>query len=729
VYSPHSKLAIGKLRVIGDVSDAPSVRLAVSSFFDFSDFSDLRAPGVSPHEVLFVRKLSDSLPGRVLAKSGQSFRHYDWEQSVRDQLDDMHRIAVRPYKGVVPANGEAVLFSDRAEMLASFTLDLLKGQAGQHWWWKTLLDSLRVGIPPVQRLMESWQQDINLLPSILEHLYIWGQVETTLSKLSANETVELSLTLSKAYELSILATLLESVQLTKHDSLLSQRANINQADEGAVSDEIRITHSNGSAAIWKRLLPNFRLSANLSLESGFLLSLGLAIQRAPWRCRNSLVQKELAAAWLGAVSVPGRLDMSNPINPDTFIQDACPAFSSEKEAQSDHMHEQGIESVCRSDATLKADEITQGMNSEGQENIPDIAQKRAVTVEVQSNCSTNNARSNQSSKDAYITPSSQDLVTLSQEAPSETAFDLHSVLSLPDTQLSSDHSSSDTSLSPHENPQVEAAFNANATQPYFSAEGVITQLGGVLYLINLMQRLNLPACFEDEWHLQSMMSPWAILELIARGLLLQTGDDYSDDPLWGLLAHLDGRKLDEPVGKNFVSSERYKVPASWMQYISKESSDISYAGNSGRLWVWDSKGFLLAEQKRCTKQSMCEQALTIVNSFDDYAVTSVTERSPTEIPLVDSSILSTLTISDDLTHWLCSVLPYMNHLLIQLTGVEGNCFDTSLLQCRGRLFVTNTHIDFCTGLENISPAIRCAGLDQDPGWLPEVGRVVLFHFD
>lgn len=47
----------------------------------------------------------------------------------------------------------------------------------------------------------------------------------------------------------------------------------------------------------------------------------------------------------------------------------------------------------------------------------------------------------------------------------------------------------------------------------------------------------------------------------------------------------------------------------------------------------------------------------------------------------------------------------------------------------GTVLVSRTHVDVVLGLEQIDLAARSAGLDRDPGWVPDLGRVVLFHFE
>ena len=47
----------------------------------------------------------------------------------------------------------------------------------------------------------------------------------------------------------------------------------------------------------------------------------------------------------------------------------------------------------------------------------------------------------------------------------------------------------------------------------------------------------------------------------------------------------------------------------------------------------------------------------------------------------------------------------------------------------GTVLVSRTHVDVVLRLEQIDLAARTVGLDQDPGWVPDLGRVVLFHFE
>jgi hypothetical protein len=52
-----------------------------------------------------------------------------------------------------------------------------------------------------------------------------------------------------------------------------------------------------------------------------------------------------------------------------------------------------------------------------------------------------------------------------------------------------------------------------------------------------------------------------------------------------------------------------------------------------------------------------------------------------------------------------------------------------ILQEPATLYVTRTHIDVVFTLEQIRLDLRVAGLDRDPGWVPELARVIAFHYE
>ena len=81
------------------------------------------------------------------------------------------------------------------------------------------------------------------------------------------------------------------------------------------------------------------------------------------------------------------------------------------------------------------------------------------------------------------------------------------------------------------------------------ADAVSTQLGGVLYLINLMVALDLPHCFEAGWRLATGVGPWGLLYALGWELAMQDGAAPGADMSWPALA-------------TWTAARRVKRPAS-----------------------------------------------------------------------------------------------------------------------------------------------------------------------
>jgi hypothetical protein len=71
------------------------------------------------------------------------------------------------------------------------------------------------------------------------------------------------------------------------------------------------------------------------------------------------------------------------------------------------------------------------------------------------------------------------------------------------------------------------------------------------------------------------------------------------------------------------------------------------------------------------------------------------------------------------------VLPYARWRLDR--ALNGARIEEALMRT-GSLYLTATHVDLVMPMSEISLPVRLAGLDANPGWAPEFGRVITFHF-
>ena len=263
----------------------------------------------------------------------------------------------------------------------------------------------------------------------------------------------------------------------------------------------------------------------------------------------------------------------------------------------------------------------------------------------------------------------------------------------------------------------------------FTDEFVSTRIGGCFYLINLMAHLELPGCFEKDWRLEGQLSSWELLELLCRALV--DDEAYADDALWALLAELDNRRPGEPPGKKFSGHHTFRIPEAWFAHAHTGRETYRWASSKKTLRLWSSAGYLLSETPR-DKQKPIDQAALELERLPRrkkaYTLSqSFFERDPVEAALS----FNKHGIHEDVGRWMSLTLPFIRRYLKLIMGLRSSTSGSikkHLLYCPGKVYVTATHIDFVADINNISMAVRKAGLDRDPGWLPEFGRVVKFHF-
>ena len=236
---------------------------------------------------------------------------------------------------------------------------------------------------------------------------------------------------------------------------------------------------------------------------------------------------------------------------------------------------------------------------------------------------------------------------------------------------------------------TQTARRQNGGQPALSAVarcGVQTRLGGIFYVINLMQRFDLPECFEAICGLASTVGPWGTLEGLARAMLdsLQISDaDRSRqdapaarseghdmialDPIWSALAQIDGRDPHARLGSDFECTLPVLAPDAW-------------------------------------ELALCEM-------------------HPQDAPPSANSLLT--LCAPRFQSWLQAVAPAFG---AEFEAIARPHDAREVLATPAMLHLTRTHVDIVMQLDAVCLPLRMAGLDFDPGWLPRWGRVIQFHY-
>lgn len=227
----------------------------------------------------------------------------------------------------------------------------------------------------------------------------------------------------------------------------------------------------------------------------------------------------------------------------------------------------------------------------------------------------------------------------------------------------------------HEVPKSTPAQAASAeTEPVYefvplpdAVEGVWTRLGGVLFLYHVLRWLDLPGVWDER------ISAWAAIEALACALL--GGRRFGNDPIWSALAALDGREPGARIGEDVNEPRPFALPKQW---ISRYGDSLKAILSDG---AWPSDA-------------------------DTWIAPHAAEWLQGAIPIIRA--LLTAAIPDpDLTP----------EDVIELVIVRG-----------GRLSISNTHIDLYMPTGDADARLRRAGLDLDPGWVPDLGYIVLFHY-
>jgi hypothetical protein len=248
-----------------------------------------------------------------------------------------------------------------------------------------------------------------------------------------------------------------------------------------------------------------------------------------------------------------------------------------------------------------------------------------------------------------------------------------------------------------------AENRAPSPAPHF----VDTELGGLLFLINLIDGLDLLRVMDRDFGIAPELGPWALLEMMSRCLLTRSERRYLADPIWRVLAELDGRAPNDPVAPTFQGAAEYLLPESWTAFLPQPKA-LRAKFRGGRVQLWEPSGFMLADAPAARWHALANAR----------PVERRRGSAPGAHPVGRDC-------SPPLRRFLAFLMPYVRW---RLQTWLGNPLTRALLLRRGRLYVTPTHVDLVLPLNQATVPVRAAGLDTNPGWRPRLGRIVAFHY-
>ena len=254
--------------------------------------------------------------------------------------------------------------------------------------------------------------------------------------------------------------------------------------------------------------------------------------------------------------------------------------------------------------------------------------------------------------------------------------------------------------------QIEAAplalnrTNFTEAQVQFE-DGCPTSLGGIFYLIHVLLR-------SDLLSFDVGLRGWALLELLARCLLYPVWGAVADDPVWDALALLDFREPSTHPGADFTPQPVYEAPESWLRGLNEPRRFARF--RSARLEVWHEEGFL---------------TLDATMPIDRASYARMTREQRRAFRKDASVCAAGVDLAPELRRFLHFLLPFARW---RLRRALGEASLTDILRRKGTLYITRSHVDLVMRTNEISVPARIAGLDANPGWTPELGRVIKFHF-
>ena len=682
-----------RVRVRCDGLDPTTARLRLGQLLASAE---LRPPGLPPAALLCVRRLTDPRPGTLAMGGGQVRPPPEWQRAFVAALERMMREAVRPARGPVPAGAEAVLFADRAELLACLARDICDGTAWVNWWWRGMLDTA-VWIRAdhvVQRLLEEPEH----VPAALELLAAWGSAVRFAQTVAPAVALQLAARVAGAFAAPDLSTALAAPRPVAEDSSPLADEALEQALPGV------------------RFAPEATAPALLP-EQALMVCTGLALRRAPAVARSRAFAEEVRR-WRAAGAVGDAVAVAH-VAPPTRAQ---PTRAAEPQPTPPR----------RDPAPSRARGAAAGMAAPQPDPVADQARdvgKPTVVVEKADSRSHPRTPAHHVAAD---TPLTRDPTT--RAAPTRPAVTEERDAAAPPTVDHAPPERSERSSAtppPGDRPRAAAAPRLRAPaeskvvpitrappgRPESArvdtgdlALEVQTDLGGLFYLLNLALALELYGDFTAPLEPGIRLNPWELVDLLGAWLLGRR----PDDPIWALLASLAGRDPGQPYGRGFRPSRAWRVPLEWLEPF-EHGGTWRWSAAAGVLRIVHPAGFAVTAVPRTTAapEAQLRRELRRLRPLMSVAVRTSLRREP----------------SRPLARWIARLGAYADaRLRVALALAADTRVGPVLLEHRARVLVSPSHVDVVLKLPELPLEVRIAGLDRNPGWIPAAGRHVALHF-
>jgi len=709
-----------------------------------------------PSAILLINKVRENTSAKVIdLRSQAAIEKRQWELSLQRQMERIYKEAARPNRGHIVADATSVLFQDRSELLACYCRAVSEAGVSGQWWWHSYFGSSLSVNRPADLVVESMLATPSLIPSITEQVIKWRCAEKLLRHLDKPDLlIRLISALLTAYDLTDFNEQLQALYSAK-DEVLSkaktgQPGSASREDMACVDDVLNHDiHSKNNdirrGSQVDTLLPFGsvelqELASTLSKEKTLFLVIAQTLNRSPMALQSPRMQqrmmrwwgRDLATFWRdddGSVDLPLRSILKSkalverarvtPIDQQTAVSD-------------DSVLHITVESPSMPSLQANKQEDGRRHDAENRElNLPPAAQSKKNATDTPY---TFKGRASDKS-DRVVVGDFSELESLESEnaEPGSSESDDSQPAELDKRASHDKHSSGHYNIE-----DFGVGDTYYDAQHYLADSCCDTRLGGLFYLINLLQSFELPISVRRDQSSSQSLSRWAVLDAVSRALLGECFVDMEDDPVWHLLARLDRRENGTKVAEHVhYDHSHYRMSKSWFASLNIDSTTKFYwATHNGRLRIWCDAGVLVERDSDNSSLDdlnlVEEQVLQYLNDYlSGVSPQQIFQDVYSNVPLANARQIESLNIGTAFSGLLSFVIPSIQSKLqraLDLPDATGNTLLKHLLLCEAQLFLGPCHLDMVANVNSTSFAIRCSGLDQDPGWLPEYGRVVLFHF-
>jgi hypothetical protein len=513
--------------------------------------AELRPTRLGASAILCLLRLRDPAPGARWAGYGHTYPPPLWQSAVTLELDRLAGQAARPALGTVSSAAEAVLFSDRAEMLACLALDWQSGTVRSNWWWATLLRR----DDPAAVLAREWTTSPQFVPAAVEHLARRGRVVAFARKISDPLADALLSGVLDAFGISPGG---QSGGATPVQEASGSRM---PAGQGGIE-------SSGPAAMaWRSLAPEAD-APGLSPVKRVLIAQALVLRRAPAVARSYEFQRVMAE-WRSEQDSarPSGSVVEAQGSSQADIPDVVRGKGGERGPANGHDASQEDQREDGRPIERRAD----GKQEPGllRVDAPRDLWKRVKT----------RVRSRVIEGGALGAAHNDRLETEYQWLPE----------SPPHEELDAIDESAESAGA--ESGALEELDNPVASQAVSDVLRVESSFAGVFFLINVALALGLYSDFTNPSGENLQLGVWDFLYLLGEQF---AGGELQDDALAEVLAELAGRSAEQRPGAGFEPPHEWRVPDEWLEAF-PEPFERKEEIRDGRVQVAHPAGFLIED--------------------------------------------------------------------------------------------------------------------------------------